>query len=285
VIAVQRRGLTAVLCTLCLVSGANAHAQTEAAGLSLVAPRPVAATARVADAHVDRVLIVPTAETQPEGTLFITAYELILPSIGYAITDDLQVSAFGFTDLESGLIELRVKANVLRTRALRVALGTSLDYVTSDPDDQDDPDAENDFLLGRADGMLQLCFDEACGSSLSSAITVAAPAQNELIFPVAFGLGLTVQGSRLVSVLLEYGAIVNAADDFDLLPLPLHLVSYGVRFTWSRHWALDLGLARSLNPQREVRTTPPELFDILGLPLFALTYRTGLTARSSTTYP
>lgn len=239
----------------------------------------------MADAHVDRVLIVPTAETHPEGTLFITAYELILPSIGYAITDDLQVSAFGFTDFEGGLLELRVKANVLRGRALRIALGTSLDYVTSDPDDQDDPDAENDFLLGRADGMLQLCFDAPCRSSLSSALTVAAPAQNELIFPVAFGVGLTVQGSRLVSVLLEYGAIVNAADDFDLLPLPLHLVSYGVRFTWSRHWALDVGLARSLNPQREIRTTPPELFDILGLPLLALTYRAGLTERSSTTYP
>jgi hypothetical protein len=283
VIAVRRRRLAVVLCSLGLIGGAITHARAEAPAPPVAAPRAVAA--RAADAHVDRVLIVPTAETHPEGTLFITAYELLLPSIGYAITDDVQVSAFGFTDFKGGLLELRVKANVMRTRALRVALGTSLDYVTSEPDDLEDPDAENDFLLGRADGMLQLCFDAACRSSLSSAITAAAPAQNELIFPIAFGAGLTIQGTKLVSVLLEYGAIVNAADDFELLPLPLHVVSYGVRFTWSRHWALDVGLARSLNPQRQIRTTPPELFDILGVPLLALTYRAGLTAGASTTYP
>jgi len=238
------------------------------------------------DANADRVLLVPTAETHPEGTLFMTVYEIVVPSIGYALTDDVQVSVTGLTDFEaSGAFELRVKANVLRTRAVRVSLGTSLDYFFADPEDQDDPAAESDFLLGRADAVVQLCFEEACRSSLSSAATVAAPAQNELIFPVAIGAGVTIQGSALVSLLLEYGAILNAADDFDLLPLPLHLVSYGMRLTWSRQWALDLGFARSLSPQRSVRTTPPGLFDVLGLPLFALSYRFGLGERSSTTYP
>lgn len=276
VIALWRRGLAIVLCTMCSLTGAKALAQA-------AAPSPD--DARSSDAHVDRVLLVPTAETQPKGTLFITVYELILPSIGYAITDDVQVSAFGFTDLKGGLIELRVKANVLRAGVVRVALGTSLDYLTSDPDDLEDPAAENDFLLGRADAALQLCFDARCRSSLSSAVTVAAPAQNELIFPVALGTGITIAGSSLVSLLLEYGAILNAADDIDLLPLPLHLVSYGVRLTWSKHWALDVALARSLNPEREVRTTEPELFDVLGLPLLALSYRAELGTRSSTTYP
>lgn len=277
-IAVWRRGLVQVLvlCAIGSIAGARARAQ---------AALPAPTDARSLDAHADRVLLVPTAETQPEGTIFFTAYELLLPSIGYAITDDVQVSAFGFTDFEGGVLELRVKANVVRERAVRVAFGTSLDYLTSDPDDLDDPSAENDFLLGRADGVVQLCFDAPCRSSLSGALTVAAPAQNELIFPIAFGTGLVVQGTSIMSVLLEYSALVNAADDIDLLPLPLHLVSYGVRFAWSRHWAFDVGLARSLNPQRAIRTTPPEVFDILGLPLLALTYRTGLSARSSTTYP
>jgi hypothetical protein len=278
VIALRRRGLALVLGTLCSISGANAFAQG-------AAPVPAPDDVRSQDAHLDRVLLVPTAETHPEGTLFITVYELILPSVGYAITDDVQASVFGFTDLKGGVLELRVKANVLRAGVVRVALGTSLDYLTSDPDDLDDPDAENDFLLGRADAMLQLCFDASCRSSLSSAVTVAAPAQNELIFPVALGTGVTIQGSSLLTLLLEYGAIVNAADDFDLLPLPLHLVSYGVRFTWSRSWALDVALARSLNPQRQVRTTEPALFDLLGLPLIALSYRVALVTRSSTTYP
>jgi hypothetical protein len=278
VIALRRRGLALVLCTLCLITGANAFAQD-------AAPASPPADVRAQDAHLDRVLLVPTAETHPEGTLFITVYELVLPSVGYALTDDVQASVFGFTDLKGGVIELRVKANVLRAGVVRVALGTSLDYLTSDPDDLDDPDAENDFLLGRADAMLQLCFDAPCRSSLSTAITVAAPAQTELIFPVALGAGVTIQGTSLLTLLLEYGAIVNAAEDFDLLPLPLHLVSYGVRFTWSRSWALDVALARSLNPQREVRTTEPELFDVLGLPLIALSYRATLFTRSSTTYP
>ena len=101
----------------------------------------------------------------------------------------------------------------------------------------------------------------------------------------SFGAGLVVQGSSIMSVLLEYSALVNAADDIDLLPLPLHLVSYGLRFSWSRHWAVDLGLARSLSPERAIRTAPPGALDLLGLPVLALTYRAGLTARSSTTYP
>lgn len=279
VIALRRRGLALVLWSIGLITGANASAQR-------AAPAPPSPdTARAADAHLDRVLLVPTAETHPEGTLFITVYELILPSIGYAITDDLQASVFGFTDFESGVLELRVKANVLRAGLVRVALATSLDYLTSDPDELDDPAAEHDFLLGRADAMLQLCFDARCRSSLSSAVTVAASAQNELVFPVALGTGVTIQGSPLLTLLLEYGAIVNAADDVDLLPLPLHVVSYGVRFTWSRSWALDVALARALNPQRAVRTTEPELFDVLGVPLIALSYRASLVARSSTTYP
>jgi hypothetical protein len=265
-------------CSLpCTIADAEAQGATVA-----IAP----ASARASDAHVDRVLLVPTAETHPAGTLFLTSYEVVIPSIGYAITDDVQISATGLTDFDNGgAFELRIKANVLRARAVRVALGTSLDYFVTDPDAQDDPAAEHDFLLGRADAALQLCFDEACRSSVSSAVTAAAPAQNELIFPIALGLGVTVQGSSLVTLLIEYGALLNAADDFDLLPLPLHLVSYGARLTWSPRWALDLGFVRSLSPQRSVRTTSPGLFDVLGLPLLALTYRFAADARSSTTYP
>jgi hypothetical protein len=49
--------------------------------------------ARQVDAHSDRVILMPTAETQPEGTFFIRSYELVLLQLGYAITDDLQLSA------------------------------------------------------------------------------------------------------------------------------------------------------------------------------------------------
>jgi len=267
----------------CSLPAAIVRAQVEAI---VSAPLPDRSRARAEDAHVDRVLLVPTAETHPAGTMFLTAYEIVIPSIGYAITDDVQASVAGLTDFENGgALELRVKANVLRARTVRIALGTSLDYFAADPEDQDDPAAESDFLLARADGALQLCFDAACRSSVSGAITAAAPAQSELVFPIAFGAGVTVQGSSLVTVLVEYGALVNAADDFDLLPLPLHLVSYGVRLTWSPRWALDLGFMRSLGPQRAVRTTAPGLFDVVGLPLFALTYRFAVDTRSSTTYP
>ena len=98
VIVLRRRGLALVLCTLCLITGANAFAQD-------AAPAAADDDVRSRDAHLDRVLLVPTAETHPEGTLFITVYELILPSVGYAITDDVQASVLGFTDLEGGVLE------------------------------------------------------------------------------------------------------------------------------------------------------------------------------------
>lgn len=262
----------------------STHAQAPAAAAPVAMPaQPVRPTldARDRDPHVDRVLLVPTAETQPQGTAFATAYELIIPQIGYAFSDRLQASVFGLTDFDgSGFVELRVKANVLRLPLLRVALGASVDYsFTDDADDGED----GDFLIARPDAALQLCFERLCRSSLSLAGSAMLHAQSELLLPVAAGVGVTLYVVPALSFLLEYAALFNTADDLELLDLPLHLLSYGVRVSWTRSWALDVGLARTLNPDDDIISEQPKLFDLLGVPLLAISYRFGM--RESTMYP
>jgi hypothetical protein len=228
--------------------------------------------ARDLDAHVDRVLVVPTAETHPRGTLFLSSYEIIIPSVGYAPSDRLHVSATGLTDFEGGLlVEAHVKANVLRGDLLRVALGTGIDYLRSP---EESSDAQNDDFLGARFGAVgQLCITAGCRSSLSVAATVLTHAQTSLLLPVGFGTGAIVYVSDEISALFELSALLNAAEDFGLLRLPLALAGYGLRITPAPSWAVDLGLLRSLREERELRTDAPGLFDLLGTPFLALTWR------------
>jgi hypothetical protein len=276
--AVLRVLALAAFCAACVTQ--STHAQVPAPVAMPANPQPATLDARDRDPHVDRVLLVPTAETQPQGTAFATAYELIIPQIGYAFSDRLQASVFGFTDFDgSGFVELRVKANVLRLPLLRVALGASVDYSFTDDADEG---ADDDFLIARPDAALQLCFERLCRSSLSLAGSAMLHAQSELLLPVAAGAGVTLYVVPALSFLLEYAALFNAADDLELLDLPLHLVSYGVRVSWTRSWALDVGLARTLNPDDDIISEQPKLFDVLGVPLLAISYRFGM--RESTMY-
>jgi hypothetical protein len=273
----------AAFCVVCVTQ--RTYAQTPQATSAAPAPAPSRAPAildsRDRDPHVDRVLLVPTAETQPQGTAFMTAYELILPQVGYAFSDRLQVSLFGFTDFSGGgFFELRVKANVLRLPLLRIAVGASVDYLFFDDVDEGE---DEDLLIVRPDAVLQLCFERLCRSSLSIAGSAVMHAQTELLLPIMAGAGVTLYVVPALSFLLEYSAMFNAADDLDLVALPLHQVSYGVRVSWTRSWALDVGLLRVLNPERDIVTKQPQLFDLLGVPLLAISYRFGM--RASTTYP
>src|ERR1019366_2987154 len=54
---------------------------------------------RFRDANADRVILGSTAETHPKGTFFISDYEILLLQVGYAITDQLQVSVTGIPPL------------------------------------------------------------------------------------------------------------------------------------------------------------------------------------------
>ncbi len=233
-------------------------------------PSPAAAaqpplSARHTDAHADRVLVVPTAETQPKGTLFASSYEIVLLSAGYAFTDRLHASITGTTNLRSGFVELSLKANVLRSRVLRLALQSSADYIHGQ--------TGSALVFGRVGADAQICFERACRTSLSLAAMVVAHDEPDTILPLGLGAGFTARVSSDVSLLLEYSTLFNAARKLPLIDLPLYVAGYGARISAHPSWALDLAFLRALKNDRRVRLAAPTLFDLLGVPLLAFTYR------------
>ncbi|MGD8862763.1 MAG: hypothetical protein PVI30_22315 [Myxococcales bacterium] len=258
-----------------LSSSAVAVALALAVGLQPAAAGAQAtptASARHTDAHADRVVLAPTAETHPAGTLYLTSYEILVPAVGYALTDRLQVTATGLTDFRFAFADLTLKANVLRSRWLRVAAHSALDVII--PDRSDDPEEDDSGLVvGRVGGTAQICFELACRSSLSLSATLVAHDAADTILPVGVAAAFTARASDTITFLLEYDALLNATDNLPILDLPVYGLAYGVRFTGSRSWALDLTLLRRMQSESAIRSDRPGLFDLLGVPFVAFTYR------------
>src|SRR5262249_23101173 len=57
-----------------------------------VVPEDPVAAGRAADAHLDHVLLLPTAETHPAGTVYLSDVEIIGLQAGYALSDRTQLT-------------------------------------------------------------------------------------------------------------------------------------------------------------------------------------------------
>jgi hypothetical protein len=207
---------------------------------------------RYTDAHVDRVVFMPTGETHPEGTFYLSSYEIVLLQAGYAVSDRTQVTLSAMPPLETEAIlpfDLTVKTVLARAPAFRVATFGSVSGIGGTD--------IGTGVVGRVGGVVQLCFDGGCRSSASVAtnVVLAGPA----IF-VGNGAGFVLRASRLVSVLLEVDAAIpigTVGNEFNGLA-----VAPGVRFG-GEHFGFDFAFAHSLS-------------DLTGpaLPFIAFTYRT-----------
>ena len=167
-------------------------------------------------------------------------------------------------NLDALWAEVNVKANLLRSRWLRIAAQTSVDYARGE---------DEEIPFGRVGGTVQLCFDLPCRSSLSAAATVVAHDAPDTLLPLGVGLGVIAYLSDEFSLLLEYAGLLDAAENLELIDLPVYLVSYGIRISGSPTWSLDLALARGLQSDEGLRTGDVGVFELLGVPLAAFTFR------------
>lgn len=253
---------------LWLALAGGVQAQTAAPSpvpVESVASAAAQQSARHTDAHADRVILVPSAETHPAGTLFASTYDIVLLSAGYALTDRLQSSITGTTNGKSAFAELNLKANLLRSRWLRLALLSSIDYVRGQN--------AGGFIFGRLGGTAQICFELACRSSLSLHAMLVVHDEPDTVLPIGLGAGFTAYLSSHVSALLEYSVLINAARDLPLITLPIYLVGYGIRISTHPSWALDITFLRRMRSDEQIRTGGASVFDLLGVPLLAFTYR------------
>ncbi|HVX97232.1 MAG TPA: hypothetical protein VHK47_20110 [Polyangia bacterium] len=215
------------------------------------APTPPPGSTRVPaeDPQADRGVLAPTAYTHPKGTFYFSDYEVALLQIGYAITDDTQLSLTGLPPLGEErvvFLDLTLKTMLHRGGLVRVAaLGSTSGLAAK----------EIGVLgVGRVGGVVQLCLERTCGSSVSlgSDITLAG------ILLMANSAGGIFRVSRTVSFLAELDTLVPLGKDAG--QINGGIAAGGLRLSGTS-WGLDLSLLRVLGS------------DGATLPLITLSYR------------
>jgi hypothetical protein len=194
-------------------------------------------------------MLLPTAYTHPAGTIYIASYDVAILQVGYAFTDQSQITltAVPIGSESITLLDLSLKTSVFRGGLVRAAaLGSASGAVGKDI---------GILFIGRVGGVVQLCLQRACDGSfsLSSNGVLAGP-----VVLMANGVGGIFRVGRRVSLLGELAT---------LLPLGTQgtqinggTAGGGVRLHY-QHWGFDFTLLKSLG-----RTTP-------AIPLLTATYR------------
>jgi hypothetical protein len=226
----------------------NEMADAEAV-VRVAAPPPGSARAPAEDPQADRGVIAPTAYTHPKGTFYISDYDLALVQLGYALTDDTQLSFTGLPPLGDERIvalDLTLKSTLYRGGLVRVAaLGSASGLAAKDV---------GLLAVGRVGGVVQLCLERRCDSSLSLSSDVALAG---VLLMVNGATGIFRVG-RTLSLLGELDTLVPLGKDAG--ELNGGLAGGGLRLHWT-NWGLDLTLMRVLGTGKAT------------LPLLALTYR------------
>jgi hypothetical protein len=223
--------------------------QGPAAVIGVAAPAQGSTRAPAEDPQADRGVLMPTAYTHPKGTTFVSDYELVLGQIGYAITDDTQVSFTGVPPLGAervAFLDITLKSTLYRGGLVRVAaLGSTSGLAAK----------EIGVLgIGRVGGVVQLCLEGRCESSLSlsSNMTLAG------VMLMVNGASGIFRVGRTLSFLAELDTLVPLGKDVGQINGAMG--GGGVRFKGT-NWGFDLTLMRVLGAGNPT------------LPILALTYR------------
>ena len=194
-------------------------------------------------------MLAPTAYTHPKGTTYVSDYDLAFVQVGYALTDDTQLSLTGVPPLGSERIlflDLTLKSTLYRGGLVRVAaLGSTSGLAAKEI---------GVLAVGRVGGVVQLCLEGRCESSLSlsSNVTLAG------VMLMVNGASGILRLGRTTSLLAELDTLVPFGKDAG--EINGGMGGGGVRLHWT-NWGLDLTLMRVLGSSA------------VTLPVLALTYR------------
>jgi hypothetical protein len=200
----------------------------------------------VDDPHADRGILLPTALTQPAGTVSISSYELLLAGLTVGITDRLQASVTGLVPVLGIQAVLgNVKFQLLHQGAVRLALNGGVSYTRSSEDDHHDhPGAEepgNHQVMPHLGASLSLCLTDDCQSLLSASVQF-------LTNPTGRSLGQTDAGygASLIMRISEHTKLVlEANSNAELNPSPHQAASVmatGALRYFNKQVALDGGI-------------------------------------------
>jgi len=244
----------------------DTHPPTPVNGSSALPVPPAPRPARVAgferslgapryrDAHHDRLLLSPTAETNPSGSFYATSYEIAVLQLGFSLSDQTQLSVTATPPLgAAGVVpaDISFKSVLLREPQVSVAaIGSASGVLGAE---------EFSGFLGRAGGVVTFCAGAPeCRLTFSMSTNLALVGPGSVLFS---GAGLNFRAGRIVSIIAELdsliplGEVVGEANGV--------LGGVGVRLS-GRAWGVDFALMGAGKARSEL--TPV-------LPFLAVTYR------------
>jgi hypothetical protein len=219
------------------------------ATLVAAAPPPGSARVPAEDPQADRGVLLPTAYTHPKGTWYLTDYDVVLGQVGYAFTDDTQLTLTGLPPLGgdgAAAIDVTLKTSLYRGGLVRVAgLGSASGAGGKDL---------GVLGIGRAGAVTQLCFERRCDSSVSLSTNLSFLG----VVLMANGVSGIFRVGRTVSLLAELDTLIPLARDAGEFGGALW--GAGVRFHWTS-FGLDLAFVHVIGDAKAT------------IPILALTYR------------
>jgi hypothetical protein len=209
---------------------------------------------RYRDAHHDRLLFAPTAETNPKGSFYATSYYIVLLQMGYSVSDSTQISLTATPPLGEARVipgDISIKTVLLREPHVSVAaIGSASGIVGFE---------EFSGFLGRAGGVATFCADaRECRLSFSMSTNMVLAGPASLLFN---GAGVSFRAGRIVSLIAELDTVIPLAEPVGEANGLLGGVA--VRLS-GRAWGVDLGLLKAGKAREKAS-------DIV--PFLAVTYR------------
>jgi len=259
-----------------LAATSAAHAQTQVGAASTPEPVVTAAPASPAargtsdDPNIDRGFLLPTAMTQPAGSLTYNNYELLLHGVTYGITDNVQASITVLSPIVQDMPLIgfaAVKARIVSVDRFHLALQGSLGWAhvfnSSDLNG-------GDVYTAGVGAFASYCLREDCSSLVSASATYQAGFSgsfSDRADMVIYGGSIVHSVGRHVKLL---GEVASAAggniSSGDVENIGGVLVGYGVRFHTDAI-AADVGF------MKPVSGGASDGGIVMGLPFVSVSYR------------
>lgn len=213
------------------------------------------------DANAGRGWLAPTALTEPGGTWSISSYELFLISIGYAVNDQLSISATTIPPLTTDFplwLLFHAKYQALKAGKVRAAVQGAVTYFAFN----DSSTTNDSFTAGELGGAVTVCIDDECNSHLSGFLGAGFARDTNSSLPFVGAATLVARLGKRVKFVTEVDSAFIAGDVNDVANGALFW--YGLRFT-SRNIGVDLGFVRPIGVA--------DSGFVLGLPVVTFSYR------------
>ena len=212
--------------------------------------------------HGDRLLLLPSAETQPARSLSVSVGSDVFSNLGvtYALTDNFQITGQVMLP-PAGILPYKwtgsAKWRFFHSDRLRMAAQATYKYIDL---------FEDSAGAGQLSGGLatSVCIDRSCRSLASASVSVSGlPGAGD--FQLVYGGGLTV---RLADHLKLVGEGASSASYSDYAggfqQTEAALVSGGLRL-FGEHAAADLGVVKAIHTGDDPRIAQPEAMAFVNL--------------------